>query len=304
MITWTDSEIAKAIKTLKRSATVTEALDRLDVTGPSLRAGFQRARERGFDCGSPSEHVGGGRAEGGNGRTIMVWPDTHAPYHSPEAVSVALNVLKALKPDGLVILGDFFDCYSVSRFPKDPSRKTRLRDELDGGIPILDEISAVGVPSVWFLQGNHEIRIESLVAAEAPALDGMISIREEIGIEERGWHWTPYKRSLKLGHMLYSHDFGRHGVHAGYQGLMDIGANIAFGHTHKLGTVYRGAHVAINCGWLGDVNAIDYRHSDIAKREYQLGFGLVDEDENGCVWPQAVAIVNGAAMVRGRRITC
>jgi predicted phosphodiesterase len=233
----------------------------------------------------------------------MVWPDTHAPYHSEVAVSVALNVLKTIKPDALVILGDFFDCYSVSRFPKDPSRKSKLRDELDGGIPILDEIEAVGIKDVHFLKGNHEVRIEALIAAQAPALDGMISIRDELRIDERGWHWTDYKKSLKLGHMLYSHDFGRHGVHAGYQGLMDIGGNICFGHTHKLGTQYRGYHTALNCGWLGDVEMVDYRHADIAKREYQLGFGLVDEDEDGCVWPQAVAIVNDSAMVRGRRIT-
>jgi len=48
---------------------------------------------------------------------------------------------------------------------------------------------------------------------------------------------------------------------------------------------------------------VDYRHADIARREYQLGFGLVDEAPDGCVWPQAIAIVNEMAMVRGRRIT-
>lgn len=293
---------------LKGSKSVTEALSRLGVTGPSLRAGFQRGRERGLDCGSPSDHVGGAKPGPTdlrhNGRTIMVWPDTHVPYHSPQAVAVALNVLKEIKPDGLVIIGDFWDCYSVSRFPKGPGRKRRLRDELDPGLPILDAIESVKIDNVWFVEGNHEVRLQAMIESYAPALDGMISIRKEMGIDERGWHWIDYKKSLKLGHMLYSHDFGRYGVHAGYQGLMDLGTNIAFGHTHKLGVVYRGNHTALNCGWLGDVEMVDYRHSDIARRENQLGFGLVDEDADGCVWPQAVAIVNGAAVVRGRRITC
>lgn len=307
MQTWSDREVTKAIKALERSATVGEAEKRLGVTGPSLRAGFQRARERGLDVGSPSDHIRGATApepttKRHDGRTIMVWPDTHAPYHSPEAVAVALAVLKKLRPDGLVILGDFYDCYSVSRFPKDPARKTRLRDEIDGGLPILDAIETVGVKNVWFLQGNHEVRIESLIEAQAPALHGMISMQKEIRIKERGWHWTKYKQSLKLGRMLYSHDFGRSGVYAAYQGLSDIGGNICFGHTHKLGTAYRGNHTALNCGWLGDVESIDYRHADIARREYQLGFGLVDEAPDGSVWPQAVAIVDGAAMVRGQRI--
>lgn len=308
MQTWTEADIKRAIKTLSHSATVTQAAEREGVTPAAMRAAFQRGRERGFDYGCPADYLQGPGAiqpptKRHDGRTIMVWPDTHAPYHDPEAVAVALAVLKAVKPDALVILGDFFDCYSVSRFPKDPARKTRLRDELDGGLPILDAISASGVPLVHFLQGNHEVRIESLIEQQAPALHGMISLRKEMRIAERGWHWTNYKQSLKLGRMLYSHDFGRSGVHAAYQGLSDIGGNICFGHTHKLGTSYRGHHTALNCGWLGDVGAVDYRHADIARREYQLGFGLVDEAPDGCVWPQAVAIVKGAAMVRGKRVT-
>lgn len=308
MQTWTDREVTKAIKALGRSDTVAEAVETLGVTSAALRAGFQRARERGLNVGCPADHLKGPGAvypatKRHEGRTIMVWPDTHAPYHSPEAVAVALNVLKSVRPNGLVIIGDFFDLYSVSRFPKDPARKTRLRDEIDGGLPILDAIEALGIENVWFMEGNHEVRFDALIEAQAPALHGMTSMQKEIRIKERGWHWTPYKKSLKLGRMLYSHDFGRSGVHAAYQGLSDIGGNICFGHTHKLGTSYRGHHTALNCGWLGDVEAIDYRHADIARREYQLGFGLVDEAPDGCVWPQAVAIVNGAAMVRGQRIT-
>ena len=47
-------------------------------------------------------------------RSVMVWPDTHAPYHDPIAVAVALKVARTLKPDALVILGDLWDFYAVS----------------------------------------------------------------------------------------------------------------------------------------------------------------------------------------------
>lgn len=312
MQTWTDRDVTRAVKALERSETVAQAVKRLGVSDSALRSAFQRARERGLDVGSPADHLTGKRApepatKRHDGRTILIMPDTHAPYHSEAALSVFLNVAKAIKPDALVILGDLFDCYSVSRFPKDPSRKARLRDELADGMSVPDRIEALGIPSVYFLEGNHELRLKALVCNDAPALDGMVSIQDELRVKERGWHWVNYKKSLQLGRMRYSHDFGRHGVNAGRQGLLDVGANIAFGHTHKLGTWYQGtiadgAHVAINCGWLGDVEMVDYRHADIARREYQLGFGLVDEAPDGCVWPQAVAIVNNTAMVRGRRI--
>ena len=98
-------------------------------------------------------------------------------------------------------------------------------------------------------------------------------------------------------------NFGRAGQAAGRQGIQDLGHNICFGHTHRLDVTYIGNHVALNAGWLGDVEQIDYAHLARARRESQLGFGLVDEDEHGNVWPQAVAIVDGACRVRGVRVT-
>lgn len=235
------------------------------------------------------------------GRTVFVWPDTHAPFHDEESTAVACAAVKALKPAVLVILGDFFDFWSISRFPKLPGRRADLAHELEGSKPLLKQVDALGVPTVYFLQGNHELRLELFVTNHAHALEGLVPYAKDL-IPKR-WKYVPYKRSLKLGKMTYSHDFGRHGIQAGRQGLQDLGRNICFGHTHKLDITYVGNHVALNAGWLGDVEQIDYAHIDRARRECQSGFGLVDEDEKGLVWPQAVAIVGGACRVRGQRIT-
>lgn len=242
------------------------------------------------------------------GRTILVMPDVHLPYHDPEAVAVFLAVAKKIKPAALVIIGDLVDCYSVSRYGKNPERMLRLKDELDASIEVLDQISALKIPLVYMTEGNHEVRLEVMIANQAPALHGLISVRDLLDVDGRGWHWTPYKRSLQLGKMRYSHDFGRSGVNAARQGLVDVASNICFGHTHRLGIAYQGtiaggAHVAINVGHLSDIKQIDYAHRDRAARDWQLGFGLVDEAPNGLVWPQAIAIVKGAAMVRGQRVT-
>jgi predicted phosphodiesterase len=242
------------------------------------------------------------------GRTTFVISDVHAPFHDPEVWATKMSIVRFTRPDTVVIVGDFLDAYSISFFPKSPTRKARLIDEIEEAIPLLDELEALRVPNVFYLQGNHEERQERLILTAAPALDGMVrTIPEVLRIRERGWHWVPYKHSISIGKMRYSHDFSRFGINATRQALLDVGRSCTFGHSHRLGVAYQGqiedsGHVAMNVGWAGDFEKVDYAHRDRARRDWMHGCGIVDEDEHGNVWPQAVAILNGAAKVRGQKV--
>ncbi len=250
-----------------------------------------------------------GLAPSPHGRTTVVISDMHAPYHDPQVWATKMAIVRRVRPDVVVIIGDFFDCYAVSRFPKDPTRKSRVVDEINDGVPLLDELESLNVPRVYFCEGNHEDRLSRYVVDMAPALHGMVRTLPELTrIAERGWHWVPYKRSVPIGKMRYSHDFTRCGVNAARQALLDVGKCITFGHTHRLGVAYQGtiedgAHCSMMVGWGGDLDKVDYKHKNLAQRDFQHGCGIVDEDEDGLVWPQAVAILNGTAMVRGQKVT-
>jgi predicted phosphodiesterase len=243
-----------------------------------------------------------------NGRTTFVISDMHAPYHDPIVWATKLAIIKLLRPEVVVIVGDFFDFYAASFFPKNPTRRARLIDEIEEGLPLLDQLEALRVPNVFYLQGNHEERLDRAIVSMAPALHGMVRTLPEIArIAERGWHWVPYKRSISIGKMRYSHDFTRCGVNAARQSLLDVGKSITFGHTHRLGVAYQGtvedgSHVALNVGHGSDLSQVDYMHRDRALRDWQHGCGIVDEDERGFVWPQAVAIIEGTARVRGQKV--
>lgn len=235
--------------------------------------------------------------------TTFVWPDTHAPYHDPVAVAVAAAACRALKPRRLVIIGDFFDFYAVSFYAKNPRRKALLDDEIEAAREVVDTIVSLDVPEVHWLDGNHEYRLARYVAEKAPALTGLVrGVRDLL---PKHWHYKPYGEMLRCGKMLYCHDFGRAGVNASRQGLVDVGANIAYGHTHQLNMCTIGqqrgdAHVALNCGWLGGLEHIDYKHAALAKRTYQHGFGVVRQDKRGNVWPVPVAILGRSCIVDGQ----
>ncbi len=235
--------------------------------------------------------------------TLMVWPDIHAPYHHEGAVATALAAAKVLQPDGHVILGDTWDCWLVSEYPKiweGERRHATIVEELRASEPVIKAIARL--PG-WkrFTQGNHEFRFERYVSTR-PELEGLVPYAKDLIPDT--WEYTGYKQSTRVGKMHFSHDFGRHGIQAGRQGLQDLARHICFGHTHKLDVTYVGNHTALNCGWLGDPERVDYIHRDRARREYQHGFGVVDIDEKGRVWAQAVPIVGGeTCMVRGKRVS-
>lgn len=236
---------------------------------------------------------------------ILVCPDVHAPYHSKVAFDCFLRVARGWKPEGCIVLGDFGDFHEVGSHPKDPRRRQPFEREVEGVNAALDQLDeALGRAWGVFLQGNHETRLERYLIDRAPELFGCVDWAELLRLPERGWEVLPYKQSLQIGELRLSHDFGRAGVNAARQSVQDAGANILFGHTHRLMAHYQGQlfgnpHVGMTCGWLGDPDAIDYRHSDMVQRDAIHGFATVHMLDNGIFWAQAVPIINGRAVVDG-----
>lgn len=95
-------------------------------------------------------------------KRAIVIPDIYVPYHDMTAIRVIVKVIKALEPDYLIVLGDSLDFYQLSKFDKDPLRKTTVSSDvqnfkkvlymLDGACPLKTE--------KVFLEGNHEHRLQ------------------------------------------------------------------------------------------------------------------------------------------------
>jgi predicted phosphodiesterase len=241
---------------------------------------------------------------------LFIIPDVHTPYHHVGAWRTTLSALRGFRPDFVVQLGDFSSFDSVSSHPQDPTLVLPLDKEIAGSNAALDELDLAcrdaGTPrnQRWLLEGNHETRVTRYVQKLAPELRPFIDWRDMLHLDRRGWQTIDYKRSLRIGKMLLTHDVGRAGVHAARQSLLDVGDNIVFGHTHRMQVVYQGQttgdrHVGATLGWLGDPEAIDYRHADMVKRDWQHGFGVAHILDSGAFWLQAIPIVNGLAVVDG-----
>ncbi len=236
---------------------------------------------------------------------IIVCPDVHVPYHDKKAWKLFLKALATVKPDILVLIGDFADIKSLMAHAKKPKDERFFKKEIAAVLEALNEISAIGIKRVIYCEGNHENRISRYIASNAPELDEMLDAKSLFKIEERGWEWIPYGDYIRLGELSFIHDVGRVGVNAARQSLADFGDNICFGHTHRAAVVYSGTvegrqHVALNVGWLGDYDAIDYRNRHTAKREWTHGCGLVYQTPNGNSYCNFVPFINGECVIDGK----
>jgi len=242
-------------------------------------------------------------------KRILVVSDLHAPYHDKAAWECLLEVIRETKPETIVIIGDAADCYAISSHPKSLKRKADFATEVELVKKALAELRAAAGKScrILWTEGNHEDRITRYLQSKAPEFGQLkeLSAQELFKVSDFNIEWVPYRTSIKIGNCSFTHDVGRCGVNTARQSLLDFGGNIVVGHSHRGGVSYQGeikgsSHFCLNVGWLGDVNEIDYVHRNRALRDWQLGFGIVDQDEQHS-WATFVPMVNGQCVVDGIR---
>lgn len=103
----------------------------------------------------------------------LVIGDWHSPYHDYGAVGCIIQAAIDAKCNAIIALGDMADCYSISRFDRDP-RNRNLQYEIDTLKGIFDTLRRAIKPIkfIWKL-GNHEDRVEKYLFRKAKELVGL-----------------------------------------------------------------------------------------------------------------------------------
>lgn len=212
--------------------------------------------------------------------SILFIPDVHAPYEDTRAFNLMLAAARRFKPDHIVILGDFFDMYSVSSHSKNPNRAFSLKSEIDYSIDLLKKVVAIN-PSAKkvFLAGNHEDRLTRYLQDRAPELYNIINLPQILHLDKLGFKYISYKDHCTIGKLYITHDCGSSGKYAAFRCAEAFQRNIVSAHTHRLQYLIDGnaegkRHVSTIFGWLGDINQVDYMHRIKAARDWSLGFGI------------------------------
>jgi predicted phosphodiesterase len=144
-------------------------------------------------------------------KKLAVLSDIHIPYHSITALSAALDFIQSEKPDAILLNGDTIDFYGLSRFMKDP-RKRSVAHELQATRDFLDVLSQFGA-KIYFKIGNHEERYEHYLMRVAPELLGVreFELKHLLGLDARGIDLISDKRIMKANdlNIVHGHEFGQ-----------------------------------------------------------------------------------------------
>ncbi len=236
-------------------------------------------------------------------------PDLHAPFHDASAWSILLNVGKDFKPDEVVILGDFFDCYSVSKYDKHPQKMyADLEQELLSGKEELARLVRLLKPKkIFYCLGNHEWRLERFIASTAGVMYSTCKSIPEILELPKNCITKPYGQN---GWFNFDGLYVMHGYVTGktpaMKALERYGRSVLFGHTHRIQEAHKkilnGPTIrAYNCGWLGDMEKAAEYIQDTADWSHGFATGLFPKSGNWTI--NLHTIIDYQVVVNGKHYT-
>lgn len=218
-------------------------------------------------------------------RKLAVLSDIHVPYHSIQALTAALDKISDEKPDAILLNGDTIDFYGLSRFMKDP-RKRSVAHELQACNEFLDVLGQFGAKIIFKL-GNHDERYEHYLMHKAPELLGIPEFKLEnlLKAGERKMDVVGEKRVIKANKLNIIHGHEYPSVFSPVniaRGLYMKGKVSAMqGHNHQSSThVETDMNGDLVTTWsLGCLCELNPAYMPLNK--WNHGFAIVDLSENG-----------------------
>ena len=174
--------------------------------------------------------------------TVAVLADHQIPYHDEGAIEAGNKYIYDLKPDEIVINGDFMDFPMLStKFRRNHTTRYALQTDLDEGKYVLkSHRKAAPKAKITLLEGNHELRLRSFIEEQAdvlePLLDTALNVESLLGLDTLDIDWVQgwdtgkalWKREgLIITHGSWHSKASAAKSHMGYYG------SVIFAHIHR-----------------------------------------------------------------------
>lgn len=232
-------------------------------------------------------------------KVIGVLNDIHIPYHDPKALEIALKHLKYRGVDCILLNGDIADCYSISRWIKDPKNRN-LKREYDLTRAFLAELRAkFPKVDIVFKLGNHEERHQHYIWQNAYELWQVeqLTLPELLKCRDLRIEVVEDKRIIQAGRLniLHGHEIRMGGgVNVARTALLKSFGNVMVGHFHKTQTANVPAiDGKVKGAWA--VGCLCGLHPDyMVLSDWNAGFAVVEVDTDGYFSVDNLTIINGA----------
>ncbi|MEY5099052.1 MAG: phage Rufus [Pseudomonadota bacterium] len=241
--------------------------------------------------------------------TALVFSDAHYWPGEPSVAHQALVALaKSLKPQLVIANGDVFDGARVSRHPRIGWEKApSVREEIETVCARLREVERAA-PDAELIRtaGNHDLRFESYIAANAPELEGVhgTSLMDFLPHWRAGFALHINRDSPGWTVVRHTHVAG--GVHSAYNSTLRAGLSYVHGHLHKLQVVpfgdYRGRRYGVDTGTLAEPQGPQFGYTMCGPTNWCSGFAVLTFRDSRLLMPELVEVIGGEAWFRGARV--
>ena len=232
-------------------------------------------------------------------RTLIL-SDIHIPYHDSQALELALDYGIKHKPTLIILNGDIFDFYSISRWEKDPRRRDFTGEVRDGRQFLKGMRKRFPKARIIFKEGNHEERWYSYLRLKAPELLGLPDFdwQSVYGLTESKIELVDKKRPIRLGELnvIHGHEYVfsiSNPVNPARGMYLRAKTHILGGHFHQPSqhserSLEQKVISAWSTGCICDLHP-EYRPLN----PWGHGFAYVETDRAGAFTVQNLRIVNG-----------
>src|SRR5258706_7412388 len=221
----------------------------------------------------------------GTSKVWFVFPDIHFPDHDEAALGAALKAHAIIKPHRTLFLGDVLDCGIFSMHPKRKISENQAYDykklEVDPCNKMMDQVQKNTLEWTYYLQGNHEERIERWATMSGPLGESLFSMLDPVTTIAHGrkkFTTIPYSPTTgdRMGYVqivppssqmtsgglvaVHGWSFAKHAAYVHLE--KSRSQSIMFGHTHPAQTIvdrdpWTGAPIkAFNPGTLSKLQPI------------------------------------------------
>jgi len=145
-----------------------------------------------------------------NAQRLLVLSDIHIPYHSVNSLTIAFDWAKKQKPDAILLNGDTLDFFGLSRYAKDPKKRS-FSSELESFKDFITILKKTFDAKIYFKIGNHEERYEHYLWMKAGELSGIddFELGNIIKARAEGIEIISDKRIMKAGELniIHGHEY-------------------------------------------------------------------------------------------------
>lgn len=212
-------------------------------------------------------------------KRILVIGDCHFPFASSK-LSRLYDVAESLEPTHIVQVGDLYDMFSFSKYPRTQNVMTP-KQELERGMKMARTMWAkltfiLPDAKCYQLLGNHDIRPLKRVIESAPEAETLLDFSSLFRFD--GVTTMKSDRDeLIIDDILFMHGYRRHGDHMKHNNMTTV-----CGHSHHGGVVFsrHGKKIIyeLNAGFLAEESSKPLSYGQQRKiSRWTLGCGFIDE---------------------------